>query len=122
MQGVSCNFAGPEKMAYMSMTQPGHMQAAPSLMMTTSGLKSLDESQEEQQINEDLRYRAGMQQWCSTVCIAFRLFTHTEGSHLHVLFLFVPTMPAAQHSNSWVVQQLVFGLPLQANDTLQRKR
>ncbi len=40
----------------MSMTQPGHMQAAPSLMMTTSGLKSLDEIQEEQQINEDLRW------------------------------------------------------------------
>lgn len=39
----------------MSMTQPGHMQA-PSLMMTTSGLKSLDEIHEEQQINEDLRW------------------------------------------------------------------
>lgn len=40
----------------MSMTQLGYMQAAPSLMMTTSGLKSLDEIQEEQQINEDLRW------------------------------------------------------------------
>ncbi len=40
----------------MSMTQPGHMQAGPSLMMTTSGLKSLEEIQEEQQINEDLRW------------------------------------------------------------------
>lgn len=40
----------------MSTTQPGHMQAGPSLMMTTSGLKSLEETQEEQQINEDLRW------------------------------------------------------------------
>jgi len=49
----------------MSMTQPGHMQAAPSLMMTTSGLKSLDETQEEQQINEDLRWDI-----CWVVCIS----------------------------------------------------
>ncbi|DBA98841.1 TPA: hypothetical protein ACH3X1_014603 [Trebouxia sp. C0004] len=46
---------GSERAGFMSMTQPGHMQAAPSLMMTTSGLKSLDEIHEEQQINEDLR-------------------------------------------------------------------
>lgn len=51
---------GSERAGLMSMTQLGHMQAAPSLMMTTSGLKSLDEIQEEQQINEDLR------QGCST--------------------------------------------------------
>ena len=49
----------------MSMTQPGHMQAAPSLMMTTSGLKSLDETQEEQQINVDLRWDI-----CWVVCIS----------------------------------------------------
>ena len=40
----------------MTLAGAGHMEAAPLLMMTASGLKSLEESQEEIQINEDLRY------------------------------------------------------------------
>ena len=42
----------------MVMTEHGHVPHSPSLMMTTSGLKSLDETEEEQQINQDLRYVA----------------------------------------------------------------
>ncbi len=47
---------GSGRAGFMSMDEPDHTQAAPAMMMTTSGLKSLEESHEEQQINQDLRY------------------------------------------------------------------